>query len=111
MLVGLGLRSFTRMRYPRTLDHGTETIDLTADPTSAVVWGIIQPMQGQSDQINRDGDAYSKVVWLQPGSDVKADDHIQLADGLYFVDGAPETWDATGTSLDHMMVRLNRWEG
>jgi hypothetical protein len=111
MLPSLGLRSFGRLRYPRTLDHGVETVDTTQAATPGTVWGNLQPAQGQVDDVNRDGAESSRVLWAQPGSDVCKDDRLVLDDGVYRVVGEPQPWLQTGTSLDHLVVNLSLWEG
>jgi len=109
MLPSFMAKPFYRKRYPATSDHGTTRPDYTATPTSVLFRGSIQPGTGTTDTINRNGAEIVKTIFAQPGSDVKHDDLITLADGDYFVNGEPERWDVG--ILDHMVIHLSRWSG
>lgn len=100
---------FTRLRYPRVVDHGTSVVDYSAVPASAVIYGSMQPGTGEVEQLNRDGAEVVYTIFARPGSDVMHDDLFDLPDGKYFVNGEPERW-GTGV-LDHVVVRLSRWRG
>jgi hypothetical protein len=109
MLPSFMTKTYTRKRYPMVSDHGTMVRDFSAEPETGVVYGDAQPGTGTEDVINRNGYEVVKTVWAQPGSDVRDDDVLVLPDGEFRVNGAPEAW--TSGVLDHMVVRLSRWEG
>ena len=109
MLPSMMRQPFTRKRYPSTLDHGTATVDYTATPTVSGFYGSIQPGTGTTDQINRTGAEVVYTIMARPNADVMHDDLVDLPDGTYFVNGAPEHW-FTGI-LDHTVIRLSRWVG
>lgn len=102
-------QSYTRKRFPRVNDHGAQVIDYSGTPVTAVYLGSIQPGTGDTDLTNRDGAEIVYTIYGQPTDDVKHDDVIELTDGDYQVNGAPERW-GTGI-LDHQVIRLSRWTG
>lgn len=109
MLPSFADQPFIRKRFPTVLDHGNETIDYTATPSTATYTGSIQPGSGTEETINRNGAEVVKTIWAEPGIDVRHDDIIEVKGKDYFVNGEPEEWE-TGI-LDHTVIRLSRWEG
>lgn len=69
-----------------------------------------QPGVGTNDTQNRAGVQASVTVWLPPDAPVTAKQHVRFAGLDYEIVGEPERW-IFGSGLDHVVVRLNRWEG
>lgn len=121
MLPSFMTKSFVRKRFPLVDDHGSQVIDYSAGdyddeqhdgysaPDTATFYGSVQPGTGTEDLVSRNGAEIVKTIWAQPGADVKASDIISLSDGEYQVNGEPERWE-TGV-MDHVVIRLSRWEG
>lgn len=108
MLPSFANQAYTRKRYPTTLDHGKQVRDLSGTPATAVYYGSIQPGTGLTDFVNRSGVEVVYTIWGEVTDDVQDDDTISYNGKDYFVNGEPERWQ-TGV-LDHMVVRLSRWE-
>lgn len=123
MLPSFMTKPFVRKRFPLVEDHGSQVRDYSANeytdnysdsetysaPDEATFYGSVQPGTGTEELINRNGADIVKTIWAQPGSDVRHDDLITLSDGDYQVNGSPEVWE-TGV-MDHVVIRLSRWEG
>lgn len=109
MLPSMMNKPFTRKRYPRSLDHGTQVVDFSATPTFAIFYGSVQPGTGTTDQINRDGAEVVYTIFARPAADVSHRDLVVLPDGTYFVNGEPERW-GTGI-MNHVVIHLSRWDG
>lgn len=109
MLPSFMRKPYTRLRFPRIDDHGTEVIDYQATPVTAVVHGSLQPGTGLIDLVNRDGAEIAYTLLATPNADVHHDDQFELFGERFFVNGEPERW-STGI-MDHVVIRLSRWVG
>lgn len=109
MLPSMMRQPFTRLRFPRVKDHGTEVIDYAGTPTKLVVRGSLQPGTGTTDLVSRDGAEIVYTFIAQPGADVHHDDQFEIFGDRFFVNGEPEVW-ATGI-MNHTVIRLSRWRG
>lgn len=102
-------RPYTRLRYPAVTDHGSTDTDYTAAPARATFYGIAQPGTGTTDVINRNGAEVVKTIWATPEADVEHRDHVEIQGKMFWVNGEPERWDVG--ILDHVVIRLSRWDG
>lgn len=110
--VGIATQTVTFLRPQRRLDHGALVADWTKPGIPIVVSGCsIQPAKGAEDELHRTGDRADLTVWAPISADVAADYHADI-DGYarpFRVIGEPERWQVG--FLDHIVVRLQVWEG
>lgn len=109
MLPSFMTRPYVRLRYPEVSDHGSLSTDLTAEPDRKTFYGSAQPGTGSTDVINRNGAEVVKTIWASPAADVEHRDMVEIQGKMYWVNGEPERWDVG--VLDHVVIRLSRWDG
>lgn len=91
-----------------TGDHGRAVEDWSLEPTSRTVTGCsFQPAVGQSDDENRTGSQLTAALFMPSGDPITARNRVRFGGDDYEIVGEPERWDY----VDHVLVRLERWEG
>lgn len=97
----------------KTDDHGREVEDWSLPPAAELpVPGCsFQPGPGQAENENRTGSSATARVFLPAGTPVTARQHVRGPDGLdYEIQGEPERHEY-GLRSDHVLIRLERWNG
>lgn len=93
-------------------DHGTEVPDWSQSPTPTTVTGCsFQPSGGSLDDTNREGVRAAASLYLPPATTASAQQRVQVDGVTYRIIGEPERWTSATGRLDHIVLRLERWEG
>ena len=51
------------------------------------------------------------TVYLQPGTDVQADDRIGFEGRIYTINGEPKAWQSATGRVSHIQLNIERWSG
>lgn len=96
-----------------TADHGRHVEDWSEPPAAqqSIAGCSFQPGPGASEDENRTGSSATARVFLPAGTAVTARQHVRGPDGHdYAIQGEPERHEY-GLRSDHVLLRLERWNG
>jgi hypothetical protein len=93
------------------VERGHRAADWSQDPATVdEVRGCSwQPGVGPSDNQHRAAAAVTGTLFMPPAATIDHHDRVRIAGRVYTVNGEPEPFE-TGLGLDHVVVRLDRWE-
>lgn len=93
-------------------DHGTEVPDWDEPPVETTVTGCsFQPSTGSVDDDNREGVRGGAGLFLPPHTPVSPHQRVRVEGTTYRILGQPEQWTSATGALDHIVLRLEHWEG
>lgn len=93
-------------------DHGTLVADWSQPPAETPVPGCsFQPSTGSLDDVNREGVRTAASLHMPPTAAVTAHQRVRVAGVTYRIVGEPERWTSATGALDHVLLRLEHWEG
>ena len=111
MLPAFAKHTVTVLRAGVQMDHGTEIPDWS-EPTETTVSGCsVQPTFGEEETSHRDAVQSEYTVYMPKGTDVDAYCRIVWKGKTYEVVGNPSVWDVPMSSVEHVAVHMNLWEG
>lgn len=101
----------TVVRPTLVSDHGSLVADWSSPSRHAVRRCLITPVPSQEIAEHRDLTLGARRVVMPPGSDVTAQDRLELPGvvGQFDVVGEPLEWPSPTGRLAHVEVLANRW--
>lgn len=104
--------TIVRLRYPRITDHGVQRADYSAAAVRSSIAGCwLEPTEATEVVDGRLAVRSGYVVVMPPGTDLVADDHVEVGGVEFDVVGDVVQIPSPTGALDAARVTIVRWEG
>lgn len=111
MLPSFAKQSITVVTAGTKTIHGNVTDDWSNPAQLVTVAGCsVQPIAGSEAHDHRDASLAQWQVFAPLGTAVTAKNHIRFGGTEFQIVGEPLRWEV-GTSVDHVAILINKWEG
>lgn len=106
--------TITRIRPGTKTSRGSTVPDWSSGKTNSLsITGCsVQPAATGLSQDGRVlGISEGLTIYLPPGSDVQAGDHISYDSKDYEIIGEPKVWKSAKGRVSHIAISVERWKG
>lgn len=104
--------TITRLRPGTTTSRGSTVPDWSKASSLSITGCSVQPATTGLSQDGRVlGISEGLTIYLPPGSDVQAGDHISYDGKVYAINGEPKAWKSATGRVSHIQINVERWAG